>query len=69
MYFWEGWGSKALRKCDETGQSFGCVSFLRVCVTHTRYEERKETQVGDDDRELRRLPGPAGSMGKGERPP
>lgn len=29
------------------------------CVTHTRYEERKKTQVGDGDRELSRLLGPA----------
>lgn len=67
MYFWEGWGSKALRKWDETGQPkpFGCVCFCEcVCVTHIRYEEGKETQVGDGDRELSRLPGPAGSMGR-----
>lgn len=38
-----------------------CVS-LSVCVTLIRYEERKETQVGDGDRERSRLAGPAGSM-------
>lgn len=26
-------------------------------VTHTRYDEKKETGVGDGDRELSRLPG------------
>lgn len=39
-------------------------------VTHTRYEEKKETEVGDGDRELSRLPGPAGSTGtKSDSPP
>lgn len=38
-------------------------------MTHIRYEEGKETQVGDGDRELSRLPGPAGSMGRESAPP
>lgn len=32
-------------------------------VTHARYEEKKEIEVGDGDRELSCLPGPAGSTG------
>lgn len=39
-----------------------CVS-LSVCVTHIRYEEGKETQVRDGDRELSHSPEPVGSMG------
>lgn len=38
-------------------------------VTHTRYEEKKETGVGDGDRELSRLPGPTGSTGNKSDPP
>lgn len=38
-------------------------------VTHTRYEEKKETEVGDVDRELSCLPGPAGSTGNKMPPP
>lgn len=37
-------------------------------MTRTRYEERKETQVGDGDRGLSRLPGPAGSTGRESNP-
>lgn len=45
-----------------------CVS-LSVCVTHIRYEDGKQTQVGDGDTELSRLPGPAGGHEKRERSP
>lgn len=38
-------------------------------VTHTIYEEKKETGVGDGDRELSRLLGPAGSTGNKNDPP
>lgn len=63
MYFWECWGSKAQRRWDETGQHkpFGCAHMLRWrCVTHIRYEECKQTQVGNGDRELSRLPPKSG---------
>lgn len=45
-----------------------CV-FLSVYVTHIRYEEEKETQVRDDDRELRHSPGPAGEHGNRKQSP
>lgn len=36
MYFWEGWGSKALRKWDETGQPkpLGVCVSLSVCDSY-----------------------------------
>lgn len=38
-------------------------------MTHIRYEEGMETQVGDGDRELSRLPRTAGSAGRESAPP
>lgn len=42
-------------------------ALLSVFVTHIRYEEGKETQVGDGDRELSRLPVTSREHRKAER--